>query len=73
MTVPRGQPPVLKSKGLISRQDYLAWLSALDDPDVILIGASTALMCLSRQLCGRTRTQTPRHTTSKCGPVVSSV
>ncbi len=43
MTVPRGQPPVLKSKGLISRQDYLAWLlPLLDDPDVILIGASTA-------------------------------
>ena len=43
MTIPRGQPPVLKSKGLISRHDYLAWLlPLLDDPDVILVGASTA-------------------------------
>ena len=43
MTIPRGQPPVLKSKGLISRHNYLAWLlPLLDDPDVILIGASTA-------------------------------
>ena len=43
MTVPRGQPPVLKSKGLISRHNYLAWLlPLLDDPDVILTGASTA-------------------------------
>lgn len=43
MSVPRGQPPVLKSKGLISRHDFLAWLlPLLDDPDVILVGASTA-------------------------------
>jgi hypothetical protein len=43
MTVPRGHPPVLKSKGLINRHDFLDWLlPLLDDPDVILIGASTA-------------------------------
>ena len=43
MSVPRGQPPVIKAKGLISRHDFLAWLlPLLDDPDVILVGASTA-------------------------------
>lgn len=43
MTVPSGQPPVFKSKGLISRHDFLDWLlPLLNDPDVILVGASTA-------------------------------